>query len=82
MKKVRHWRDLSPRQRVGAIVGVSVQLALAAAAWRDLATRPAALVNGPKAVWSLVIGVNFVGPLAYFAGGRRARGELDQAGRN
>ncbi|WP_166789125.1 hypothetical protein [Cryobacterium sp. TMT1-21] len=75
-KKVRHWRDLSPRQRVGAIVGASVQFALAAAAWRDLAARPAALVNGPKVVWALVIGVNFIGPLAYFAGGRRTRGRL------
>lgn len=76
MKKARHWRDLTPRQRVGVIVGASVQFALAAAAWRDLANRPAALVNGPKAVWALVIGVNFLGPLAYFAGGRRPRGEL------
>ncbi len=49
----------------------SVQLSLAATAWADLATRPAARVNGSKTRWALVIAVNFVGPLAYFRWGRR-----------
>jgi len=42
--------------------------------WADLATRPAARVNGRKDVWAAIIGVNFVGPIAYFARGRRPRG--------
>jgi hypothetical protein len=45
---------------------------LAAAAWTDLARRPAAQVNGPKALWAGVISVNFVGPVAYFLRGRRS----------
>lgn len=49
----------------------SVQLSLAATAWADLATRPAAQVNGRKPVWAVVIAVNFVGPLAWFRWGRR-----------
>ena len=43
---------------------------LAAAAWWDLARRPATQVRGPKWMWALVIGVNFVGPVLYFARGR------------
>jgi hypothetical protein len=68
----RGWRELTPRQRTLALVLGSVQLALAAAAWADLATRPAEEVNGSKVRWALVIAVNWVGPLAWFGRGRRA----------
>jgi len=37
-------------------------------------TRPAERVTGRKAVWALVIGINFVGPIAYFIRGRHPRG--------
>lgn len=67
----RRWSDLTGGQRVATIVGSAVQFALAAAAWSDLANRPAKLVNGKKAVWALVIAVNFVGPISYFLLGRR-----------
>jgi hypothetical protein len=67
----RNWSDLSPQQRTGMIVAGAVQLALAAAAWTDLARRPAGQVNGPKGVWAVVIAVNFVGPIAYLVFGRR-----------
>jgi len=67
----RNWSDLSPQQRTGMIVAGAVQLALAAAAWTDLARRPAEQVNGPKGVWAVVIAVNFVGPIAYLVFGRR-----------
>jgi hypothetical protein len=63
----RDWSDLSPQQRTGMIIAGAVQLALAAAAWTDLARRPAEQVNGPKGVWAVVIAVNFVGPIAYLA---------------
>jgi hypothetical protein len=67
----RRWADLSPRARAGVLVLGSVQLSLAAAAWTDLARRPARKVNGPKALWAAVIAVNVVGPLAYLRWGRR-----------
>lgn len=70
MKK-RQWSDLSPRQQTALLVGVSIQLSLAATAWTNLARRPASRVNGPKALWAAIIAINFVGPIAYFARGRR-----------
>ena len=72
--RARHWSELSDRQQTGLLVAASVQLSLAATAWADLVTRPAALVNGRKSVWAAIIGVNFLGPIAYFARGRRPRG--------
>lgn len=70
MRKQR-WADLSTGQRIALGVAGSVQAALAAAAWTDLARRPASQVNGPKPVWAALIAVNFVGPLAYRRWGRR-----------
>lgn len=67
----RRWSEMSSRQQTMLLVSVSVQLSLAATAWVNLAKRPATEVNGPKAMWAALIAVNFVGPLAYFAFGRR-----------
>jgi Phospholipase_D-nuclease N-terminal len=52
------------------VVTTTIQLGLAAAAWTDLARRPAVQVRGPKWRWALVIAVNYAGPLAYFRWGR------------
>ena len=71
MKQKRKWKDLSGGQRCGVVVLASIQLSLAVSAWADLATRPAARVNGKKSVWAAVIAVNYIGPIAYFVGGRR-----------
>jgi hypothetical protein len=67
----RRWRDLDPWQRAGLVVLGAVQLALAVTAWADLARRRPAEVAGRKGVWAVVIGVNWVGPLAYLRWGRR-----------
>jgi hypothetical protein len=76
--RTRHWSELSDRQQTVLLVAVSVQLSLAATAWADLATRPAALVKGRKDLWAAVIAVNFRGPIAYFARGRRTRVTLNR----
>ncbi len=68
---MRKWKDLTPVQRVLVIVGAVVQLTLLALAQRDLSTRPAEQVRGPKAVWRVVTLINFFGPLAYFCCGRK-----------
>ncbi len=68
----KKWRDLTRAQRTAVLALASVQLSLAAAAWGDLAIRPAEQVVGGKAKWAVVIGINFVGPLLYFTRGRRA----------
>lgn len=67
----RRWQDLTDAQKATVIVGGAVQVGLATAAWIDLARRPRETVRGPKAAWAAAIAVNFVGPIAYFAWGRR-----------
>lgn len=64
--------DLAPWQQAVVLTLASTQLALAATAWADLATRPAEKVNGSKLRWALTIAVNFLGPIQYFRKGRRA----------
>ena len=70
MQKQR-WEDMSTGQRAGVIVTGAVQVALAVSAWVDLARRPAEEINGPKGLWGGIIAINFIGPIAYFLGGRR-----------
>ena len=67
----KRWSDLTPAQQTGILVMASVQLSLAATAWVDLARRSAEQVRGPKLAWAAAIAVNFVGPISYFAFGRR-----------
>ncbi|OXM45422.1 PLD nuclease N-terminal domain-containing protein [Amycolatopsis alba] len=65
-----------PRAGVlGFLAGM--QITLAAAAWSDLAVRPADEIRGSKRRWALIIAINFVGPIAYFTWGRRP---MDPAG--
>jgi len=66
----RRWRDLPPRRRAAIAVAAALQLALAAAAWVDLARRPVTAVRGPKWRWGLAIAISWVGPIAYFRCGR------------
>jgi hypothetical protein len=70
----QRWSDLSSRRKTGMLVAASVHLALAATAWTDLARRRADAVNGPKAMWAVLIAVNFIGPLSYFVFGRKRPG--------
>ena len=48
-----------------------IQPLLAAAALLDLRRRPGDQVRGSKKLWAAAAFMNFVGPLAYFAFGRR-----------
>jgi hypothetical protein len=68
----RRWKDMSGSSKTAILVLASVQLSLAVTAWIDLARRPPAEVNGSKLAWAAIIAINFVGPAAYFALGRRA----------
>jgi hypothetical protein len=67
----QRWSDLSTEQRAAIVGAVVVQVGLLGAALGDLRRRPSAQVNGSKAMWAALSFVNFVGPLAYFAFGRR-----------
>ena len=67
----KRWSDLSDGEKAGAVVLATAQVALATAAWVDLARRPRDLVRGPKPAWAFGILVNWIGPIAYFTVGRR-----------
>ncbi len=70
-KRGPRWNEFSPPQRA-TVVGLGLtQLALLAAALRDLRRRPADQIRGRKPLWVAGSFVNVVGPLAYFAFGRR-----------
>ena len=72
MRRKISWRELNPVQRAATVILAAVQLALSAAAWRDLAQRSDAEVNGDKRVWAFIIAINWIGPVLYFRRGRRA----------
>jgi hypothetical protein len=55
---------------VGVAVVGAAQVALTAAAFRDLVKRPAEQVDGPKLAWGIALLVNWIGPIAYFTKGR------------
>jgi hypothetical protein len=67
----RGWNDLGPSQRRWVVLLGAVQAGLLTAALRDVVGRPAAELTAPKPVWVGACFVNIVGPLAYFAFGRR-----------
>lgn len=64
------WADLSSTRKACVIGAAVVQITLAVWAWADLARRPKSQVRGRKAWWASIIGINYVGPLAYFGWGR------------
>ena len=70
-KQKMRWRELSPGQKRVAVGAGVVELGLKVAALADLRRRPAEEVRGPKALWAALMFVNFVGPVAYFAVGRK-----------
>ena len=67
----QRWSELSPQARQRITIAGIVQVVLWLAAVLDLRRRPAEAVNGPKGLWFGLSFVNFAGPLAYFAFGRR-----------
>ncbi len=71
MAKKKTWKEMSPASKAGTIVVGVAQVALLLAAQRDISSRPAELINGPKAAWRLAAFVNFIGPTGYFIFGRK-----------
>ena len=67
----KKWSDLTDQQKRAIYVGGALESMLTVAAVRDLRSRPAAEVNGPKSLWLLAFLVQPFGPLAYFLTGRR-----------
>ena len=70
MKK--RWSDLSGCQQAAIASMAVVEVGLLVAALWDLAHRKAEEVRGPRAMWAVLSFVDFIGPIAYFAVGRKA----------
>ncbi len=73
-KNKKRWRDLTPAQRARTVVIGCIQMALLAAALRDIRHRPAVEIKGGKRLWTALAFVNGIGPIAYFAFGRKRSG--------
>ena len=67
----KKWSDLTPAQQMGVGLLGALEVGLFVSAQVDLTRRKPHQVNGPKTLWRVLSFVNFIGPLAYFAVGRR-----------
>ena len=67
----KKWSDLTTTQQRGIKLLAAIQLTLLAAALFDIRRRPAGEINGSKRLWTGIVFVNFVGPIAYFVFGRK-----------
>jgi Phospholipase_D-nuclease N-terminal len=65
------WSDLSKRTRRLIWITGAAEVGLLAAALTDIKRRPASQIRGPKRMWAALAFLNFVGPISYFAFGRR-----------
>ncbi len=67
----KQWKDLTDTQKRGIVLLGALQLVLLAAALIDIRRRNADAINGSKRLWTLVVFINFIGPIAYFLFGRK-----------
>lgn len=67
----KKWSELSTSSRTLIVVGGAAELLLLAAALFDIKRRPANLIRGSKWMWSALAFIDVIGPLAYFAFGRK-----------
>jgi hypothetical protein len=67
----RRWSELSTTQQRGVAAAAVGQVALFLAAALSIRRTAPERVRGPKAVWYAACFVNWIGPLAWFAVGRR-----------
>jgi hypothetical protein len=65
------WANLSEGQRRLLIAAATAEATLKIVALIDIQHRPASQIRGPKALWRGAMVVNLLGPLSYFAIGRR-----------
>jgi hypothetical protein len=71
MRQVKRWSDLTTRQQAAIQIAAAIQVSLLVAAIWDMWRRPVEEINGDRRLWTLTSFINFVGPLAYFAFGRK-----------
>lgn len=67
----KSWSDLSPTQQKVVIATGIAELVLTTWCLRDLRSRSADQVRGPKGLWVPVMSVQPIGPIAYLLAGRK-----------
>ena len=67
----KKWGELSGRSRKLITVTGVIEVALLVATLVDIRRRPADQIRGSKRLWTALAFVNIIGPIAYFAFGRR-----------
>ncbi len=71
----RNWSNLAPQQRRGIALAGLLQVTLLALAQWDMRQRSDDELNGKKAMWRVLVFINFFGPIAYFVYGRKSNWE-------
>ncbi|GAA4839485.1 hypothetical protein GCM10023221_16360 [Luteimicrobium xylanilyticum] len=77
MARKKSWSELSGGKKFLVLVFSLAQIALTVAGYRDLAKRSDDEIEGSKLAWGVAMLANWVGPLAYFAKGRKGLGLND-----
>jgi hypothetical protein len=67
----KKWSELSGRSRKLVTVTGVIEVVLLVATLVDIKRRPADQIKGSKRLWTALAFVNIIGPIAYFAFGRR-----------
>ena len=67
----KQWDDLTRCQQSAVVGAAVVQLTLLTAAQIDITRRPKEQIRGAKLLWRILVLVSFIGPIAYFAIGRK-----------
>jgi len=70
----KKWSDLSDAQKNAIKILALAELTLKIAMLVDIGRRPASQIRGPKNAWRAAAAVNTLGPVSYFAFGRRKDG--------
>jgi hypothetical protein len=70
----KKWSDLSAGQRTAIKILAVGELVLKIAMLVDIKRRPASQIRGPKRAWRAAAAINTLGPVSYFAFGRRRSG--------
>jgi hypothetical protein len=71
--KPRPWAEMTRKERKLVLVIGSAQVICISAALLDLRRRPVAKMRGSKRLWTPIVFVNFIGPLAYYLFGIRRK---------
>src|SRR5436189_5491994 len=71
LMREKQWKDLTDAQKRGIVFLGALQLALLITALIDIRRRPADAINGSMRLWTAVVFINGIGPIAYFVVGRK-----------